>query len=261
MRRHGRADGAGILAPALGDAPALQAASLGRVYVGAQEVHAVRDFDLTVACGEMVAVMGPSGSGKTTLLQLLGGLDAPTSGTVKVMGRDISSASRSDRARIRRREVGYVFQDSNLVPSLTAVENVSLPMELDGVRRRRTRELAQRALADVGLEGLDDRLPDQLSGGQQQRVAIARALIGNRTILLADEPTGELDTAASRDVMALLRSRVDRGAAAVVVTHDPLCAAYADRVVYVVDGAQADALEADDPALLLGGPRFLGVPR
>ncbi|MDO9380543.1 MAG: ABC transporter ATP-binding protein [Nocardioidaceae bacterium] len=207
---------------------------------GAAEVRALAGVSLTVHAGELVAVMGPSGSGKSSLLALAGGLDVPTSGDVVIEGRSLARASARERAAMRRRHVGYVFQDLNLVPSLTAAENVALPLELDGVRTRDARAQAVAALEGVGIEGLADRFPDDMSGGQQQRVAIARALVGPRRILLADEPTGALDTATGDVVLGVLRSRIDDGAAGVLVTHEPRHAAWADRVVFLRDGMIVD---------------------
>ena len=203
-------------------------------------VHALRGLSLTVSPGELVAVMGPSGSGKSTLLHLAGGLDHPTSGRVRVEGVDLGSLSARELARVRRRSVGYVFQDFNLVPALTAAENVALPLELDGCSARKARRQAVDALAEVGIEELADRFPDDMSGGQQQRVAIARALVGERRLVLADEPTGALDSTTGEAVMALLRSRCDAGAAGMLVTHDARHAAWADRVVFLRDGLVTD---------------------
>ncbi|MEV0164911.1 putative ABC transport system ATP-binding protein [Nonomuraea fuscirosea] len=202
-------------------------------------VHALRGVSLEVAAGELVAVMGPSGSGKSTLLNLAGGLDRPTSGGVTIEGRDLAKVK--DLAAIRRTSVGYVFQDLNLIPSLTAAENVMLPRELDGVRSGRARAEALEALAEVGAEEVAGRFPEELSGGQRQRVAIARALTGERRLLLADEPTGALDTATGDEILQLLRTRADAGAAVLLVTHEPRYAAWADRVIYLRDGRIAEA--------------------
>ncbi len=207
---------------------------------GATAVHALRDVSLSVCAGELVAVMGPSGSGKSTLLNLAGGLDRPSSGSVRVGGIELSTLSRRDVAAIRRRTAGYVFQDFNLIPALTAVENVSLPLELDGVGVRRARTAAMQALAEVDVAELADRFPDDMSGGQQQRVAIARALVGERRLLLADEPTGALDSETGESVLRLLRSRCDAGAAGVLVTHEARHASWADRVVFLRDGVMID---------------------
>ncbi|MEU8320141.1 ABC transporter ATP-binding protein [Nonomuraea sp. NPDC048881] len=203
------------------------------------QVHALRGVSLEVAQGELVAVMGPSGSGKSTLLNLAGGLDRPTSGTVLIEGRDLAGVR--DLAALRRGSVGYVFQDLNLIPSLTAAENVMLPRELDGVRAGQARREALAVLADVGVDQIADRFPEELSGGQRQRVAIARALVGERRLLLADEPTGALDTATGDEILHLLRNRCDEGAAVLLVTHEPRYAAWADRVVYLRDGLIAEA--------------------
>ncbi|MCW2793022.1 MAG: macrolide transporter ATP-binding protein [Nocardioides sp.] len=207
---------------------------------GEGKVNALQGISLSVAPGELVAVMGPSGSGKSTLLHLAGGLDQPTSGRVLVEGTDLGGLSGKELARVRRRSVGYVFQDFNLVPALTAAENVSLPLELDGTSARKARKQALESLADVGIPELADRFPDDMSGGPQQRVAIARALVGERRLVLADEPTGALDSTTGEAVMALLRARCDAGAAGVLVTHDARHAAWADRVVFLRDGLVTD---------------------
>jgi putative ABC transport system ATP-binding protein len=207
---------------------------------GDTAVHALRDVSLVVAPGELVAVMGPSGSGKSTLLNLAGGLDAPDRGEVLVEGAVLGRLNRRQLAAVRRRRVGYVFQDLNLLPSLTAGENVALPLELDGMSLRRTRQLALAALDEVGLAQLAPRFPDEMSGGQQQRVAIARALVGDRRLVLADEPTGALDSQTGEAVLKLLRARVDAGAAGVLVTHEARHAAWADRVVFLRDGEIVD---------------------
>jgi putative ABC transport system ATP-binding protein len=208
---------------------------------GEAAVHALRGVSLTVRPGELVAVMGPSGSGKSTLLSLAGGLDRPTAGEVLVEGAALGRLDRRELARLRRRRVGYVFQDLNLLGSLTAAENVALPLELDGTGVRQARRLALAALAEVELTGLGDRFPDQMSGGQQQRVAIARALVGERRLVLADEPTGALDSQAGEAVLHLLRRRVDAGAAGVLVTHEARHAGWADRVVFLRDGVLVDS--------------------
>ncbi|MFJ8433021.1 ABC transporter ATP-binding protein [Kitasatospora sp. NPDC094019] len=207
---------------------------------GEAEVHALRGVDLAVRAGEFVAVMGPSGSGKSTLLTLAGGLDRPSGGQVLVEGVELSGLNRTRLAAVRRRSVGYVFQDYNLVPALSAAENVALPRELDGVSGRTARREALTALREMGIPELADRFPEQLSGGQQQRVAIARALVGDRRLVLADEPTGALDSATGEAVLAVLRARCDAGAAAMMVTHDPRHAVWADRVVVLNDGAVVD---------------------
>ncbi|MDQ1602733.1 MAG: putative transport system ATP-binding protein [Actinomycetota bacterium] len=219
----------------------LEIADLTRVHgKGEAAVTALRGVTLTVTAGEMVAVMGPSGSGKSTLLTCAGGLDTPTSGTVTVEGTDLGSLSRKQLAALRRRSVGYIFQELNLIPALTAAENVSLPRELDGDGHREARALALVALEEVGIAELADRFPDDMSGGQQQRVAIARAIVGDRRLVLADEPTGALDTDTGEQVLRLLRARCDAGAAGVLVTHEARHAAWADRVVFLRDGLMVD---------------------
>ncbi|GAA4447927.1 ABC transporter ATP-binding protein [Phytohabitans houttuyneae] len=207
---------------------------------GAAAVHALRGVTLGLRPGELMAVMGPSGSGKSTLLNLAGGLDRPTEGGVYVEGKLLGELSKRQLAALRRRSVGYVFQDLNLLPSLTAAENVALPLELDGMSVRKSRRLAAAALDEVGLGDLGPRFPDDMSGGQQQRVAIARALVGDRRLVLADEPTGALDSQTGEAVLRLLRARVDAGAAGVLVTHEARHAGWADRVVFLRDGVVVD---------------------
>ncbi|KJY23370.1 MULTISPECIES: ABC transporter ATP-binding protein [Streptomyces] len=234
--------------------PVLQLERLVRTHgSGATEVHALRGIDLSVHPGELVAVMGPSGSGKSTLLTLAGGLDTPSSGRVLVEGTDITAASRKQLAALRRRSIGYVFQDYNLIPALTAAENVALPRELDGTSARKARASALAALEEMGLGALADRFPDEMSGGQQQRVAIARALVGDRRLVLADEPTGALDSETGESVLALLRSRCDAGAAGILVTHEPRFAAWADRVVFLRDGSVVDETLRSHADSLLSG--------
>jgi putative ABC transport system ATP-binding protein len=221
---------------------------------GETAVNALRGVTLTVAAGELVAVMGPSGSGKSTLLNLAGGLDRPTRGEVVVDGVRLGSCSRRALAALRRRRIGYVFQELNLLASLTAAENVALPLELDGIGVRRARALALAALSDVDLDGFGPRFPDEMSGGQQQRVAIARAVVGQRRLVLADEPTGALDSQTGEAVLRLLRSKVDDGAAGVLVTHETRHAAWADRVVQLSDGLIVDSADPDRPEELLSTP-------
>ena len=220
----------------------LQLTAVTRVHgQGATEVHALRSIAFAAYAGELVAVMGPSGSGKSTLLTIAGGLDTPTTGTVAVEGHDLGALSLKDRARLRRTSIGYVFQDFNLIPALTAAENVALPLELDGQRVSRARRRAIDALTMVGVHELADRYPDRMSGGQQQRVAIARALVGDRRLVLADEPTGALDSHTGEGVLRVLRERCDAGAAGLLVTHEARHAAWADRVVFLRDGVVVDS--------------------
>ncbi len=221
---------------------------------GHTQVTALYPTSLTVASGELLAVMGPSGSGKTTLLSLVGGLDKPSAGRVIVAGKDVGSLKPKDLAILRRRTVGYVFQDLNLLSGLTARENVSIPLELDGHGVREARAAAEDALSSVGLAALGERFPDDLSGGEQQRVAIARALVGGRKILLADEPTGALDSMTGESVMRLMRAHCDSGGTAILVTHDAAHAAWADRVVFLRDGRMVDeARPAGSPELVASG--------
>jgi putative ABC transport system ATP-binding protein len=222
-------------------APVLLLSGVTRDHVqGDLTVHALRGVDLAVEAGELVAVMGPSGSGKSTLLHIAGGLDTPTAGRVLVEDRDLATLSGAQVAAVRRRSVGYVFQDLNLLPSLSAVENVALPLELDGTRGGMARRAARDALDEVGVGHLAGRFPDEMSGGQQQRVAIARALVGPRRLLLADEPTGALDSTTGEEVLRVLRARCEAGAAGVLVTHEARHAAWADRVVFLRDGVVVD---------------------
>jgi putative ABC transport system ATP-binding protein len=226
---------------------------------GEREVRALTDVSLAVQPGELVAVRGPSGCGKSTLLHLAGGLEDPSAGRVLVNGRDISTMSAPDRAALRRREVGYVFQRLNLVAGLTAIENVMLPLELDGVGRRAARADAIDALHAVALDQSLDRYPDDFSGGQQQRIAIARAIVGTRSLLLADEPTGSLDTATGDAVIELLAALpAERNTSVVLVTHEPRYAAWADRVISIRDGRIVDiavAPPATEPSGVPAGAR------
>ena len=233
----------------------LELRQVSKVYgQGAAEVHALREVSLEVGPGAMVAVMGPSGSGKSTLLTIAGSLEEPTSGQVLVAGHDLATMSRNDKARLRRQSIGYVFQDFNLLPGLTAAENVALPLELDGVSARRARDAGLRALDALGLADRASNYPDQLSGGERQRVAIARAVVGDRHLLLADEPSGALDSVNAEEVMRLLHEACKRGVATVVVTHDAQLASWADRVVFLRDGRVTDqTMPAPGPESLLSG--------
>jgi len=234
---------------------ALELRNVSKVYgQGAAEVHALRGVDLAVAPGTMVAVMGPSGSGKSTLLTIAGTLEEPTDGEVLVGGVAVTSMSRNQKARLRRRSIGFVFQDFNLLPGLTAAENVALPLELDGIGAGKARDAGQRALDGLGLGDRAARFPDELSGGERQRVAIARAVVGDRHLLLADEPSGALDSASGEAVMRLIHAACKRGVAAVVVTHDAQLASWADRVVFLRDGRMVDQTAP------LAGPETLLAP-
>jgi putative ABC transport system ATP-binding protein len=223
---------------------------------GLAEVHALRDVSLSADEGGMVAVMGPSGSGKSTLLTIAGTLEEPTSGTVLVAGQDVTAMQHNAMARLRRRTIGYVFQDFNLLPGLTAAENVTLPLELDGLAARKARAAGLKALERLGLAERAGHYPDQLSGGERQRVAIARAMVGERRLLLADEPSGALDSANAEAVMRLLHDACKNGGmTAVVVTHDAQLASWADRVVFLRDGRVTDqtAPPAGPKSLLVQG--------
>ncbi len=220
---------------------ALQLAGVSKVYGrGASEIQALREVDLTVEAGELVAVMGPSGSGKSTLLTIAGSLEEPSSGEVSVGGVPLSRLSRSEQAALRRRAIGYVFQDFNLLAGLSAAENVSLPLELDGTSTKAARVAALAVLDRLGLAERADRFPDELSGGERQRVAIARAVVGERHLLLADEPSGALDSVNGEAVMRLVRETCQGGVAGVVVTHDAQLASWADRVIFLRDGRIID---------------------
>ena len=221
---------------------------------GDAEVHALHKASLAAIEGEMVAVMGPSGSGKSTLLTIAGTLEEPTTGEVLIAGQSVKDMSKAKKAQLRRRTIGYVFQDFNLLPGLTAAENVSLPLELDGTSARRARVVALKALDGLGLGNRAGHYPDQLSGGERQRVAIARAMVGERKIVLADEPSGALDSANSEAIMRLLHSACkDTGMTAMVVTHDAQLASWADRVIFIRDG------RITDQTTPLAGPESLLV--
>jgi len=219
------------------ETPAVEVRGLTKVFdAGEVRVEALRGVDLSLRRGEFVSVMGPSGSGKSTLLHLLGGLETPTSGRVVVAGQEVDGAEDRDLTRLRRDHLGFIFQFFNLLPSLTAIENVYLPAL---IARRRTEDLEGRARALLDRVGLGERAehtPSELSGGQQQRVSIARALFLEPEIVLADEPTGNLDSVTGGEILALLRQAADDGQSVVVVTHDPYAAEQADRVVRMADG-------------------------
>jgi putative ABC transport system ATP-binding protein len=235
----------------------LKLRQVSKVYgEGPSEVQALVEVDLAVDGGELVAVMGPSGSGKSTLLTIAGSLEEPTSGEVLVDGSALSGMTRNQRARLRRRLIGYVFQDFNLLAGLTAVENAALPLELDGVGQHAARAGGLAALEELGMADRAGRYPDELSGGERQRVAIARAVVGDRRLLLADEPTGALDSVNGEGVMRLLRGACKRGVAGVVVTHDAQLASWADRVVFLRDGRVVDqtARPPGAESLLTPGP-------
>jgi putative ABC transport system ATP-binding protein len=217
---------------------AVRTAGLTRTFeVGETTVQALRGIDLKIEKGEFVALVGPSGSGKSTFLNLVGGLDRPTAGELWVDGMELSASKEKALTEHRRRRVGFVFQSFNLLPRLTALENVALPLMFVGVPERERRERARDLLVRMGLEGRLEHRPTQLSGGEQQRVAIARALVGRPAIILADEPTGNIDTTTGAEIMALLRHlNRDQGVTLLLVTHDPDAAAFADRVIHLRDG-------------------------
>ena len=219
----------------------LELRAVSKVYgAGPTEVRALTGVDLSVDPGAMVAVMGPSGSGKSTLLTIAGSLEDPSDGEVLIDGTALSTMSRNAKARLRRRTVGYVFQDFNLLAGLTAAENVALPLELDGVAARKARAAGLQVLDELGLKDRASRFPDELSGGERQRIAIARAIVGDRRLLLADEPSGALDSANGEAVMRMVHAACARGVAAVVVTHDAQLASWADRVMFLRDGRVSD---------------------
>jgi len=211
--------------------------NVSRDYGDGKVVHALNSINLIIERGERVAIMGPSGSGKSTLLNLVCGLDEPTSGAVRFEGIELSRLSDDERTRLRREKIGMIFQTFNLLPTLTAVENVSLPLRLEGINRREAERRALAMLERVGLAGRADHRPDQLSGGERQRIAIARALIFNPPLLLADEPTGNLDSATGEEVLSLLDDlRRELGATILLVTHNEMAAAHCDRILRLRDG-------------------------
>jgi putative ABC transport system ATP-binding protein len=219
----------------------LELHNVSKVYgEGPTQVRALSGIELSVDAGSLVAVMGASGSGKSTLLTIAGSLEKPTSGEVLVGGAVLSKMTRNDQARLRRRSVGYVFSDYNLLPGLSALENVCLPLELDGVPQRKAKSVGMAALDELGLAERASHFPDELSGGERQRVSIARAVVGDRHLLLADEPSGALDSTNAEGVMRMVLAACRRGVAAVVVTHDAQLASWADRVVFLRDGRVID---------------------
>ena len=223
--------------PVAVDAPVIAMRGVGKIYdTGAVRVEALRGIDLTVAAGEFVAIVGPSGSGKSTLLNLIGCLDTPTAGSYRLLGEEVEGLGRNRLAEIRNRRIGFVFQSFNLLPQITARENVELPLLFKGVPRRERQERVERLFAEVGLTDRMHHRPPELSGGQMQRVAIARALACDPTLVLADEPTGNLDSAAGRDVLHLFEELGAQGRTLLVITHDPAVAARTRRVVRIADG-------------------------
>lgn len=215
----------------------LEAINITKRYEGKRTVHALRGVTFRVGKGEMVATMGPSGSGKSTLLNILGGLDRASEGSVIIDGRDLSRLDDDSLTRLRREKIGFIFQFFNLLTTLTAHENVALPLQLAGISRKDARDRARVMLQIVGLGDRQDHLPDELSGGEQQRVAMARALVLEPPIVLADEPTGNLDSQNGQEVLALFKKlQTQLSTTVIMVTHDPNAAAYCDRVLRMQDG-------------------------
>lgn len=223
----------------------ISAAGLKRTFgQGESSVQALGGVSLDVSSGELVAIMGASGSGKSTLLAALGGLDLVDDGEVFIEGRSLGELKAKEASRLRRQSLGFIFQDLNLVSSLTIEENVALPLELDGIKQRELKLLVAKALDEMGIAPISKRYPDQVSGGQRQRAAVARCFIGERKILLADEPTGALDSRSSEEVIRQIRSKVDQGLAGVIVTHDAKIAGWADRILTMRDGVIVDEVNA-----------------
>lgn len=217
--------------------PVIEINELSKLYgFGDATTVALDEVNLTINKGEFIAVMGPSGSGKTTLLNMLGLLDKPTHGTYKLNGRDVSRLGKNRRAKVRRDNIGFIFQSFNLLPKLSVIENVALPLAYKGTRQTKRLKTADRVLEQVGLADRDTYLPNQLSGGQLQRAAIARALVNNPSIIIADEPTGNLDSVSARVVMELLSDIHKMGNTVIMVTHNPSLTRYADRIIYMLDG-------------------------
>ncbi len=217
--------------------PVIELQSVTKTYrIGEIEVHALRGVSLTVERGEYVAIIGASGSGKSTLMNILGCLDVPTSGSHRLNGLDVASAGSDELSDLRNREIGFVFQSFNLIPRARALANVELPLAYAGMKRAARRRRAALALEAVGLQDRGHHMPSQLSGGQQQRVAIARALVTNPALILADEPTGNLDTASTAEIMAIFERLSDEGRTIVLITHEAPVAAHAQRVIELSDG-------------------------
>jgi putative ABC transport system ATP-binding protein len=232
----------------------IEARRLTKVYDEGVQVHALRGVDLQIARGSFVAIMGPSGSGKSTLLNILGALEVPTAGELLIDGATVGTLADDERTLFRRRRIGFVFQQFNLLPIFSAAENVAVPLRLEGIRPAEARKRALEMLGVVGLAERGDHLPSQLSGGEQQRVAVARALIAGPAIILADEPTGNLDSANGELVIGILRDLVDRlGQTVVLVTHDATVAARSDRVIGVRDGQIVGDHPPHDAALAAAG--------
>ena len=224
-----------------------QMQSINKFYqMGEEQMHILKDIDLEIERGEYLSVLGPSGSGKSTLMNIIGCLDTPTSGSYTLDGAVIEDMSEVELANIRSREIGFIFQNSQLLPRLNALRNVEVPLIYAGVPPKERRRRAQEMLVRVGLEDRMYHYPNQLSGGQQQRVAIARALVGNPSILLADEPTGALDQKTGKQVMALFQELNEEGRTIIMITHDMNIAAYAHRVVHIIDGVLTEGGGTED---------------
>jgi len=228
----------------MSEEPVIQIRNLRKTFtMGKQKVHAVAGVDLDIAPGSLTVIMGPSGSGKSTLLYLLGGLDRPSSGTIKVNGRYLDQMDENDLGLFRRKSVGFIFQSFNLIPSMTAMQNVIFPMRFTGVSKKERQNQAARLLSQVGLAKRALHRPTELSGGQQQRVAVARALVNNPPIILADEPTGNLDTTSGFGIMKLLSRLNIEGRTVIVVTHDVRMCQFASNIIYLLDGSAVSEAE------------------